>query len=405
MLLDDSAYSGDPQTPPPASAPAPANPAGEPLLARIRGALGNIGSSMMPADGMAATLSPEQVASERRSGLIRGALSMLAQTNGQNGGPAPGVFQALGNAGADAQDAYKSGVQEQLQGRQYAMGQAMLQRQMAARNEIAQQFAPVPNETTAAEAQRHGNAAAAYANVGLIDEANTEAKIAQALHQRLAMAGHVITDANDKQWVFNPLTGTVVPLGVPGGGQMTSNQPTEADRTASRGLTADSHDLGYAKAFATGPAKPYLDKALSLTRAASTLQALGSPDADTRTAALSSVAGVVASFEPQKPQLRAQLYGKLSTIDPSFTGQTASAFMRYIYGQPVAKQQAMLGKYFNIVAQGDRAGYTRLYQPAYNARGSAQQYMKQYDPATIYGNLGVPDTTGSASNVDKFLGR
>lgn len=379
---------------------------------------------------LSAIISPQEAQHNKGTALLQAGLQMMrasSPTDMQH--PALTTLGALGAAGQTGLAAYKQAQDESIQNHAIGQQQAVVQGQMAARQRIAQQYAPPDGETPVQEAQRLDNMSAAFATAGLNPEAENVAKAAAALHMRLGYgaaggaASHIFQGPNGF-YTLDPATGKASPLMGPDNKQIGTNQVTAAQRQAkldaeaaaasTRGaVTADTHDLGYAKGFASNPAvKPYLDRAPILMRASSIVDAVNSTDPDIRKAAMSSLPGAVASMEPQKPVLRAQLYEYMKTIDQSAQGRLKAAFEQTGWGDEPVEQQQMLAKFAKYVASNERQAYTRIYTKFAAARPSAKQYMDPFGPGTIYGDVGAPSGaapaatgTGAASNVDKFLGR
>jgi len=401
--------------------------------------LDKVVNRLMPTrEGYKGLLSPQEVSDARRRGLLTAGLSMLANSAPVGGHPALGTAQALGVGLQQGLGAYDQAQEQRLQEMQQGLGFRYNQHIMQVRAQAAQMFQPQPGETPQQALMRITAASDFAARNGDLEMATTLAKAAEPLRPYLRGMGAMGTG----QYKSVNTGGALTQYDAATGKYRNPNQPDDtapdawvttlqktdtvdhkaevAERTAAAAAnaatrataSADHADLSYASGFAkSAAAKPYLDRAAVLERAGTTIGALLSSDPNIRTAALSSVAAAVASLEPQKPQLRALLYEKLGTVDPSFTGKTSADFYKYILGQPAPKQALMLNKFFQYVAQNDKAEYQQLYDKSYSARPSAQKYMSQYDPATVYGFLkptqktGAPGTPGNASAVDQFLGR
>jgi len=313
---------------PPAQAPqqglmadAAAQPSPKSFFQRM---LGNV----FPTDpSLSGIISPEETAHNRRTALIQAGLSMMKSSQASDPWhPGATTIGALATGGQTGLGAYDQANAQSVQAHQLGQQQAMYQKQLAARQAIAQKYAAPPGESLQAEAQRLDNMGADYANAGMIPEADATAKMAAALHTRLMFGGAAgIKDTSQGYMRLDPSTGQMVPLIGQDGKPLTSNAPTEADRVAQRGQVASGRQQASEISEANGFKSTYktlTDNATALTKAQTTLGQLDAKNP----AALHSLAGVMASLEPMKPQLRAQMVPYLANVDPSVRGNILAWF-------------------------------------------------------------------------------
>ena len=173
------------QNDPAASAqPTPSAPTNTPgLLGRIRNAIENkLYGDAAPAS-LTGLLSPDDIAAARRNGMTHLGLSLLANSEGAPGKPAPNVFSAIGQAGLGAQQDYAQTVQNDVVGQQQAMQMQQAQKLAALRQRLGQQYPQVPGETPEQQLSRIEQLAIEYANGGDADTAGKLAQLARAIRE------------------------------------------------------------------------------------------------------------------------------------------------------------------------------------------------------------------------------
>ena len=356
-------------------------------------------------------LTPEQVSGARRQGLMQMGLSMLANSGPVDGRPAMSTAQALGVGGMQGLGAYQGAQQQALAQQQEAIQMHQNQRIIQARAAIAQQFAPVQGETQQQQLQRLANASAASYGAGDVQGGEGYAKTAEALKAtrysmgmlpgQMGGAGseRLVTLADGSMARVNMLTGDMTPISDAQGNPAKSAAITPAERAAKEagaaaragvaaGNSAQSHDMAYLNSFKSSQAiTPFLQRAPILGRVIGVVNGVNSSDPDIRKAAMSSLPGAVASLEPQKPVLRAQLYEYMKTVDQSLRGKLEAAFESTGWGDLPADQQQMLQKFVTQTAKTEQANYKRQYDASLAAAPTpgAKSLMAQYAPEVLYG--------------------
>lgn len=114
-------------------------------------------------------LTEDDIRNARARGLLALGAGLLADSQGEGYGPAPSVGQALAHGIQAGLQSYDQALQGAAQ---TALGAQQLQRQQAlqsARDAIARQFAPLPNETPAQTVARLKGMYAAYVRAGDLD--------------------------------------------------------------------------------------------------------------------------------------------------------------------------------------------------------------------------------------------
>lgn len=184
LLAPDGNALQAPQTAPGASTQPAPSAAAQPtpgLLSRIRAAIEDRLFSGAAPSSLAGLLTPDDIAAARRNSMTHLGLSLLANSEGAPGRPAPNALAAIGQAGLGAQQDYAQAVQNDVGGQETAMQMAQAKRLEALRNRLGTQYPQQPGETPEQQLQRIEQLAVEYANGGDPDTAGKLAQLAKAI--------------------------------------------------------------------------------------------------------------------------------------------------------------------------------------------------------------------------------
>ena len=181
------------------------------LLGRISAAIQNKLFAGAAPSGLTGLLSPDDIQAARKNAMTHLGLSLLANSEGAPGKPAPNVASAIGQAGLGAQEQYGQNVQGAVAGQQQALQANWAKHLMALRQQVAQQFPQAPGETPQQQLMRIEQMAAAYAQGG---DTETSAKLTQLAESIRKMAGTPeLTTNGQRRLLVNPITGEQTDLG------------------------------------------------------------------------------------------------------------------------------------------------------------------------------------------------
>jgi len=223
----------------------------------IDGGASRVGNVLMPGPsaGMQQFISPEQVQHARATALVQAGLSMMKASQASDPWhPGSTTIGTLAAGGQTAQLAYQDALQRPSQLAQEAYAIREQQRKMAVRQAITQQYAPQPNETIPATAQRLAAMASAFGAAGMPDEAKAISEGGGGLSRGLnAPNGHPVEhiDAGDRIVAVDAVTGQEL-ASYPKG--LDPNAKTAGQRTPEQIAQAEAE----LRKEVTGEAKPYL---------------------------------------------------------------------------------------------------------------------------------------------------
>ena len=181
------------------------------LLGRISAAIQNKLFTGAAPSGLTGLLSPDDIQAAKKNAMTHLGLSLLANSEGAPGKPAPNVASAIGQAGLGAQEQYGQNVQGAVAGQQQALQANWAKHLMALRQQVAQQFPQAPGETPQQQLMRIEQMAAAYAQGG---DTETSAKLTQLAESIRKMAGTPeLSNNGQRRLLVNPITGEQKDLG------------------------------------------------------------------------------------------------------------------------------------------------------------------------------------------------
>lgn len=169
----------------------------------IRSGVNRVEENLMPEPkGLEGLLSPEDIASARRQGMLNLGMSLL-------GDQSPHFGAALAHGLESAQGAYGNNVNRTMQTQMYGQDARQKMTILKARQQIAQQFPPRPGETPTQTIERMQSMFAAYLNAGDLESAGKLGEVLKSIGKNNTPAlQHV--DAGNKVLGVDPRTGAVV---------------------------------------------------------------------------------------------------------------------------------------------------------------------------------------------------
>lgn len=178
------------------------------LLSRIgnglRSGINTAEERLMPEPkGLEGLLSPDDIATARRQGMLNLGMSLL-------GDQSPHFGEALAHGLQTAQGAYGNQVNQIAQRQMYGQDARQKMNILEARQKIAQQFPPQPGETSAQTVDRLKGMFAAYLQAGDLESAGKLGEVLKSIGKDSNPALPHFVDSGDKTQMVDPRTGAVI---------------------------------------------------------------------------------------------------------------------------------------------------------------------------------------------------